>query len=142
RQRAAHPLSEAWGECQSLVDVAKSAPDPADAMMRLRSSLRRIIDSIWLLIVPRGRSRLVAVEIWFAEGTKHRDYLILYVPPLANQSARRDGNVWARTLADVGILGTFDLRQLRQAKALEAQVLALDLSAIPKKQSEQPARSE
>src|SRR5262249_25532417 len=52
RQKAVHPLSESWGEAQSLLDALASAPDPHEARMRLRGALRRIIATIWILVVP------------------------------------------------------------------------------------------
>ncbi len=79
RHRAAHPLSESWGKCQSLADALATTPDPRDARLRLRSALRRIVDGMWLLIVPRGLDRLAAVQIDFAGGGR-RNYLLLYRP--------------------------------------------------------------
>lgn len=76
RMQAAHPLSESWGETQSLIDALRNAPDQRDARLRLRSALRRIVESMHLLIVMRGHDRLCAVQIWFAGGKRHRDYLL------------------------------------------------------------------
>src|SRR5262249_21750015 len=56
QQKAANPLSEAWGEFRSLTDALDAAPDLHDARLRLRSALRRVVDSIWLLVVPRGQA--------------------------------------------------------------------------------------
>src|SRR5262249_12430488 len=55
RQRAQYPASEVWGELQSLADVLDQAADPTDVRVRLRTAMRRIIESVRLLIVPRGR---------------------------------------------------------------------------------------
>src|SRR5262249_3763042 len=41
RHKAAHPLSETWGEAKTLLGVLDKAPDPVDAQLRLRSALRR-----------------------------------------------------------------------------------------------------
>jgi DNA invertase Pin-like site-specific DNA recombinase len=81
RTAAAHPLSESWGECQSLVDTLAAAADPHDVRLRLRSALRRIVVGMRLLIVPRNQDRLAAVQFDF--GGKHhrrRSYLLLYRP--------------------------------------------------------------
>lgn len=120
RQKAAHPLSEAWGETKSLLQVLASAPDPADARLRLRAALRRIVDSVWLLVIPLGAQRLCAVQIWFADRKHHRDYLILHTPPKANAKARVDGRWEVKSLADVVALGSLDLRKPAHAKRLEA----------------------
>jgi DNA invertase Pin-like site-specific DNA recombinase len=121
RQKAAHPLSETWGEFGSLADALANAPDPEDARLRLRSCLRRMVDSIWLLVVPRGTTRLAAVQVWFAGGKRHRDYLILH----RAAGNRRPGGSWARSFADAAVPGTLDLRRREDARALEADLAAL-----------------
>jgi DNA invertase Pin-like site-specific DNA recombinase len=127
-QKAAHPLSKSWGETQSLIDALDTAPDPPDARRRLRSALSRIVDSIYLLIVPRGWTRLCAVQVWFKERDRHRDYLIFHQPPHDNGSARKEGGWWVRSSADVVKLGKLDLRKPEHAKRLEAALRAADLS--------------
>ncbi len=132
RQKAAHPLSETWGEAKGLMAALDAAPDPEDARLRLRSALRRMIDSVMLLVVVRGLDRLAAVQIWFAGGKKHRDYLILHRPPHANRWHRREGHWWARSLATVATADGLDLRNPDHAKRLEAALLAAELDP-PKK---------
>src|SRR5262249_38657636 len=77
RQEALHPLSETWGEVQTLAEALATAPDPQDARLRLRAGLRRIVSGGWVLVVPRGAVRLCAVQIDFAKGAR-RSYLIRY----------------------------------------------------------------
>jgi DNA invertase Pin-like site-specific DNA recombinase len=84
RQRAAHPVSESWGEVKGVITHLDEADDPTDARLRLRTVLRRIIDSIWLYVVPRGRERLALVQIWFAGGQTYRMLLINYLSPRGN----------------------------------------------------------
>jgi DNA invertase Pin-like site-specific DNA recombinase len=127
RQKAAHPLSEAWGEAKTLIDVLDNAPDPTDARLRLRSAVRRIVESVWLLVVRCGRVRLCAVQVWFADGESHRDYLIYHLPK-ANGQARQEGRWWARSLAEVAAPGDLDLRRRADARKLEAVLAALDPS--------------
>jgi DNA invertase Pin-like site-specific DNA recombinase len=123
RQKAAHPLSETWGEARTLLETFDTAPDPQDARLRLRSALRRMVDVIQLLVVPRGRDRLAAVQIWFAGGKKHRDYIVFHRAARANRSARTEGGGRVKSLAAVGMPDDLDLRQKKQAAAL-AEVLA------------------
>ena len=52
REKAAHPLSTSWGEAKTLLDALDTASDPIDARLRLRAALRRIVESIWILVVP------------------------------------------------------------------------------------------
>jgi hypothetical protein len=77
RQKAADPKSESWGQAQSLIAAFQLAADKEDAQVRLRSALRRIVESIQLVIAVRGRDRLAAVQVWF-DQSKHRDYLMVY----------------------------------------------------------------
>jgi DNA invertase Pin-like site-specific DNA recombinase len=130
RQRAAHPLSASWGECHTLLDLLDAAPDPDDMRLRLQSILRRLIGSIQLLVLPRGRDRLAAVQIWFAGGKRRRDYLILHRPPKANKSARVEGCTSVRSLAGIHDPADLDLRRREDAAALEEVLTEVDMAAI------------
>src|SRR6185437_2610518 len=59
-ERAAHPLSEAWGETQGLLSVLDGAPNVDETRLRLRAAIRRVVTGIWMLVVRRGRDRLAA----------------------------------------------------------------------------------
>src|SRR5262249_3371835 len=126
QQKAAHPLRDAWGECQSLLAVLASAPDPRDARLRLRCTLGRIVESIWMLIVPRRRDRLCAVQIWFTGGKRCRSYFIFY----KSASFQRKGQWWAHSLAEVVRPGELDLRDRDHARRLEEALASLDLRAV------------
>jgi DNA invertase Pin-like site-specific DNA recombinase len=129
RQKAAHPLSESWGEAQSLVDALAAATDPVEARLRLRAALRRMIEGIWLLVVPRNGVRLAAVQIWFTGGKRHRDYLLYYLPSRGNKYSHKQGGWYPWNLADVVKLGPLDLRQKKTAR-LEALLTVLPLDAL------------
>jgi DNA invertase Pin-like site-specific DNA recombinase len=74
--RMARPVSESWAGFPSLVDALDGARDKADARVRLRTELRRMVDSVWLLIVRRSMThRLCAVKVYFAGG-ESRTYVI------------------------------------------------------------------
>jgi hypothetical protein len=123
RQEAASPAMEAWGQCHSLIDALDKAPDPADVRIRLRAAVRRIVDSIYVLTMTKGRDRLAAVQVWFAEKGKHRDYLILSRPALGGSVGTRPASWWARSLATVAKADALDLRKPDHARRLE-KVLA------------------
>src|SRR5205823_185604 len=76
-REAANPLGEAWGECKTLIEAVRSAPDTEEAWVRLRATIRRIVEGIWCLFVNRGAIRLAAVEVGFTGGT-HRSYLVVH----------------------------------------------------------------
>jgi DNA invertase Pin-like site-specific DNA recombinase len=136
RQALATPLASAWEECQSLTSMIERDPG---LRVRLRSALRRIVDSVWVLVVPRGRDRLAAVQVWFAEGNRRRDYIILHRPGsggrLSSDSPQRrqpakPAQWWARSLAELAP-GDLDLRKIKDARQLEAALAGADLSAEP-----------
>jgi DNA invertase Pin-like site-specific DNA recombinase len=65
QDKARHPRSAAWEEAKGLLGALGAAPDKTDARVRLRSALRRIVERISVLVVPRGRVRLCHVQIDF-----------------------------------------------------------------------------
>jgi hypothetical protein len=114
-----------------------------EARIRLRAALRRIVDSIWVLTVrekPRetargfrskiGSGRFAAVQVWFAEGGKHRDYLIYYRPRMAGAVGTREAVELVASMADVVKLGPLDLRKRDHAKRLEKVLTDLELPEL------------
>jgi DNA invertase Pin-like site-specific DNA recombinase len=89
--RAALPLDRSWANTTSLLEVLDTAPDQTEVRIRLRAELRRIIDSIHLVIVPRRRDRLCAVSMHFSGGGR-RDYIILHRPSRSNGKATVPGH--------------------------------------------------
>jgi DNA invertase Pin-like site-specific DNA recombinase len=130
RALGVRPLSEAWGEAKSLSEALTSAPDPRDARLRLRSALRRIVEGMWLVIVPRKRNRLCAVQMVFRGTGRTRSYLIYYQAPRGNQHAEtKPGSWWVRSLSSVAKPGDLDLRKPAHAQRLEAALAAAKLEA-------------
>ena len=127
RLKAVSPLSEAWGETQTLAEALEKAPDRAEARLRLRSLLRRVVDEIWILIVPMGRIRLAAVQIWFT-GDVCRDYLIRRRSPVGNRYGGAPAEWYAKSLfTSLPGAGELDLREREHAAELEARLLAVKL---------------
>jgi hypothetical protein len=84
-----------------------------------------IIESIWVLIVPRKSHRLCAVQIFF-NGGERRDYLIHY------QAAAycRAGSWSARSLKHDLPAGKLDLRDREHVDALSQMLLEIDLNLL------------
>jgi DNA invertase Pin-like site-specific DNA recombinase len=87
--RAAHPLAASWGEFRSLLGFLDKAPDRTDARLRLRGALRRIVDSMHLLVVAKGIIRVCLVQAYFSashrsESLQSREWLIVHRPPRYN----------------------------------------------------------
>jgi DNA invertase Pin-like site-specific DNA recombinase len=99
RYKAAHPLRESWGDCRNLLEALGKAKDTADVRLRLRTALRRIVERMWLVVVPRGHDRLAAVQVYFSGGG-YRDYLIIHRPPRSNGKARQEGRWYYASARD------------------------------------------
>jgi DNA invertase Pin-like site-specific DNA recombinase len=130
QHHAAHPVSDAWGQYRGLWRTLEQAQDQADARLRLRTILRRIVAEIWLLVVGRGNDRLAAVQVYFVDGQRCRDYLIHYRRPFANGAARREGGWSALSFADTAVPGDLDLRKRDHARRLEKVLASIDLAAL------------
>src|SRR5262249_12165564 len=114
QQQAAQPLSETWHALATLSDAISDL----DSRRRLRSAISRIVETIRLLVIPRGRDRLAAVQVVFAGGERFRSYIILHRPPLWIGTSLRPGNWWARSLAEIAP-GELDLRRREDARLLK-----------------------
>jgi hypothetical protein len=79
-RKVAKPLSDAWDETKSILKAMEKAADATDFRVRLRTALRRIIDSIWVVFDNRVRDRYAHVQICFAGGERTRDYFIVLRP--------------------------------------------------------------
>jgi DNA invertase Pin-like site-specific DNA recombinase len=129
KAKEATPMAAAWGEAGSLLDALAAAPDKQDTRMRLRSALRRIVERITLLIVPKGRSRLAAVRVDF-EGGRHRDYIIAYTPPHYGYHGTTPERTAVGSAKWPAALGEIDLRHARDAKAVEKELAAVDVEKL------------
>lgn len=80
RLAAANPLMEGWGDARGLIGALKSAPDKREARMRLRSAVRRIVESVDALLLPkRGDVQFAVVQVRFRPGDRSRLYVIYHV---------------------------------------------------------------
>jgi DNA invertase Pin-like site-specific DNA recombinase len=124
------PYADTWRDAHALTDLLDGAApgDVEDVRLRLRAALRRVIKEVWLLVMPRGRVRLCAAQVYFHDGGR-RDYLLLHRSPAGNQHKSTPGSSWARSLADV-VPDQVDLRVKKDGRAVEAVLLGLDLSGI------------
>jgi DNA invertase Pin-like site-specific DNA recombinase len=120
RHREAHPLAESWGELQALL-TQPEAPGREERRVRLRSVLRRVVDEVRILIVPRGRSRICCVQIWFRaeHAGRQRSYIILNKPSMSNGRYRSEGHWSVRSLATVAKADALDLRRPEDVAELE-----------------------
>jgi hypothetical protein len=125
---------ESWGEAMSLIEALEAAPDPRDARLRLRLLLRQHVAEIWILVVPRSKTRRVAAVQVFFESGACRHYLI------ASQDAGycRQGGWWACALDDAVKLGPRDLRQRVDAHKLETLLAGVNLEKLLADVQKQP----
>jgi DNA invertase Pin-like site-specific DNA recombinase len=107
KEEAARPLEGTWRDAANLALLLDGCPpeEREDLRLRLRAALRRMLESVWLLVVPRGRDRLAAVQVRFAGGGM-REYLIHHHGPRGNQSGRVPG--WWRVASIRSPFGPLD----------------------------------
>ena len=125
RQKEAKPQSEAWAEAQSLLKLATDE----DHRTRLRSVLRRIVDSMFMLVIPRKTHRLAAVQIFFAGGTR-RDFLIHYWGAGNGRQSGWEIKTTSFAPGDKKKGHKADLRVPQDVKNLEAALGSINLNAI------------
>jgi DNA invertase Pin-like site-specific DNA recombinase len=121
RQQEANPRATAWAEAQSLLDIAVDEP----GRLRLREKLRAIIESIWVLIVPRRPHRLAGVQVFF-DGDGRRDYLIYY-----RSAAFSRPGVWRACSLPAEIAPSdLDLRRKPDAEGLAKMLSTIDVDLL------------
>jgi hypothetical protein len=129
RQKAANPLSDAWGQLQAVLGTDGNE----EARMRLRGILRRTVDEIQVLIVRRGVDRLLAAQVWFAGGDRCRHFLIYYRPARGNVTKKTPAHWSVVSLADAVRADDLDLRRREDAAKAEAGLLKIDLEWLAAK---------
>jgi DNA invertase Pin-like site-specific DNA recombinase len=100
-------------DSQQLIGALKRAEgdDVVALRLRLRAKLRRIIEEIWMLIIPRAKERIALLQVHLAGG--HFRKLAIHVQhgqPMVWHEVQRDS-------AHEQLLGV-DLRKLRSRKAI------------------------
>jgi DNA invertase Pin-like site-specific DNA recombinase len=140
QQKDATPISEAWGEMKNLRTALESAPDPEQARLRLRAVLGRVVESIPCLFVARGWDRIATVQVWFADGKQHCDYIIYHRPAITGAVESRPAQSWRRSLTDAAALGPLDLRQPADAQRLERLLSVIDLDGLIERMQTPPRK--
>jgi DNA invertase Pin-like site-specific DNA recombinase len=110
---------------QELLDGNFNPTDEA-TRLRIRSALRRIVSGIWMLSVPHGPDRLIAVQIDFVNG-KRRSYFIWHRPARSNGKKRVEGLWQARSFAGAN---KFDLRKSDHIARLETALREIDVTTL------------
>jgi DNA invertase Pin-like site-specific DNA recombinase len=79
KAKAASQTGDNLGECISLIALLEGTDNGErdDLRSKARAAIRRLVESIYVLVVPRGQSRLIAVQLYFRGGGR-RDYLLYY----------------------------------------------------------------
>jgi DNA invertase Pin-like site-specific DNA recombinase len=118
RARAAHPLSESWGEAKALLGALT---DEA-RRLRFRSELQRIVEEVRCLFVKNGPCKLAAVQMFFSGG-RARFFVIRHRPTFTKRPARPEA------LSFVEVIGKedLDLRKRDHARRLEKALAAAPL---------------
>jgi DNA invertase Pin-like site-specific DNA recombinase len=79
--------AESWQILQALAHIVDTSREDRAARVRLRLAMRRSIDSIWVLVIGRGRDRVCVAQIIHVGGTAGPSVYILHRPPKSNVQA-------------------------------------------------------
>jgi hypothetical protein len=123
KREAATPLALAWDETKDLLATMAEAPDQEDMRRRLQAALRRVVDSIWLLVLHRGRDSIAMVQVNFRKTPEKRWYWLYHRSPKANQNGRQAGRWWARSVRFPEGLHEIDLRERQHAEVMEKVIV-------------------
>jgi hypothetical protein len=116
RARAAHPLSESWGEAKTLLEALKGKK----ARLRFRAVVRRLVKEARVLVVQRSRQdRVAAAQFYFAGGAC-RSYVIFSRTHCGSGKHRKAPRWRAWSFAEAGLSEAVDLRQAEHSRRLEA----------------------
>src|SRR5262249_54330051 len=116
KRKEAKPVAEAWKEVRQL------ASGTEDERIRLRTAIRRVVESITLLVVPLGEDRVAAVQVRFKDTTRHRDYLIIH------KVARNNGVGEVKTVSTLAWDGELDLRDAADVARLEKVLATMEVA--------------
>jgi DNA invertase Pin-like site-specific DNA recombinase len=126
------PRADRWRNMHTLIDALDGVPEAEreDARLRLRSAVRRNVESVWLLVVPRGRDRLCAAQVYFP-GDGHRDYLIYSKAAWASASGRTEAT-WSAASLPPRLTASLalDLRRRDHARDLAAALESADIADL------------
>jgi DNA invertase Pin-like site-specific DNA recombinase len=128
KSEAASREGDALGETQSLIRLLEDCEGAEchDLRRKVRAALRRLVESIWVVIVARERAKVVAIQLWFSGGKRHRDYLLVTRP--GTKHAEGQWRCWS--FAEVLAEGDLDLRLRDHAARLEVVLQKFDLSDL------------
>jgi DNA invertase Pin-like site-specific DNA recombinase len=126
--RTVKPAARSWKELPGLVQLIRTADNPDDVRLKLRTVLCQVIDEVWVLIAKNGAYQIVVVQVFF-RGDTRREYVLLYRPAAHQRAMVAE----AKSLADVVKVDDLDLRRLADAEELAAKLEALDLPSTRKK---------
>jgi hypothetical protein len=113
KAESANQQGDTLGEFTTLCDLlAKAAPEDQEALRtKVRAALRRVVDEMRVVIVPRGYTRLVALQVFFTDPTASpRNYLMIFRRDQAHTvTSRQPWAAWddLRTPVDVASAVTF-----------------------------------
>jgi DNA invertase Pin-like site-specific DNA recombinase len=114
------PVSEALGQAQA----AAANLDDDDSRLRYRAALRRVVQSIYILVLPSTpyAERFAAVQVNFKGSTAVRHYLVSY-----KVNKRADGTATTtyavKSFKDASVAGKHDLRKPADVAQLERAIV-------------------
>lgn len=132
-ETTAAPRVDTWRDAKSLIgmlDKVRGTDKEEDVRLRLRAALRRVVAEIWLLVVPRGRDKVAACQLRFADGQSCRTYVILHRRAQGNQHGRQEGDSWVRSVKNSSTIGRLDLRDRKHVRQLEELLRTTEVEEV------------
>jgi DNA invertase Pin-like site-specific DNA recombinase len=114
QQERAGDSSAVLKDTHTIIDVLRKAkPEERDELRRrLKLRIRQLISEIRVLIVPKGRARLAAVQVYFAANKRQRSYLVYHEPLVRSEPLVKD-------FEDIHDSADLDLRRPDHAARLQ-----------------------
>jgi DNA invertase Pin-like site-specific DNA recombinase len=119
------------GEAQSLIEMLERVPESQreDLRRRLKGRIRQLVSEVWVLTVPRGRDRLIAVQVFF-RSERRREYIIVNRPGKMSGPIRVEGQSRVCSFAEVMDPGDLDLRNDSDVGKLARLLGEIDAAAL------------
>jgi DNA invertase Pin-like site-specific DNA recombinase len=135
KARAASPVGDVLGECQSLaglLDRAEPGEELDERRRRTKAAIGRLVERMVMLVVPGpGKTRSCAMQLHFREGGS-RSIVVVYRAPVTTPTVKAEAKWKAVSVASRQMpreARMFDLRDKAHVKAMRKWLAEFDVAA-------------
>lgn len=105
-----------WSDPHQLPEALAAQPDQKDARLRLRGVLRRMLESVYLLVTGRGNDRMCAAQFNFTGTSTFRTLIFLHRPCQAVGKGKgrhtRPGRWWVKMVPEIDLRNKDNVPQM------------------------------